>query len=36
MTGKDFKATWKVFINPANNVNSRTGWEAIKSVTAKR
>ena len=35
VTGADFKATWQVFINPANNVISRTGWEDIKSVTVK-
>jgi peptide/nickel transport system substrate-binding protein len=33
VTAKDFRATWKVFTNPANNVISRTGWEDIKSVT---
>ena len=32
VTAADFKATWQVFINPANNVISRTGWEDIKSV----
>src|SRR5580765_571379 len=32
VTGKDFVATWKVFINPKNNVISRTGWEDIKSI----
>jgi peptide/nickel transport system substrate-binding protein len=32
VTAKDFRATWKVFTNPANNVISRTGWEDIKSV----
>lgn len=32
VTGADFVATWKVFINPQNNVISRTGWEDIKSV----
>ena len=32
VTGKDFVATWKVFINPKFNVISRTGWEDIKSV----
>ena len=35
VTGADFKATWGVFINPKNNVISRTGWEDIKSVTVK-
>jgi len=33
VTGKDFRATWKVFINPNNNPISRTGWEDIKSVS---
>ncbi|HLG10020.1 MAG TPA: ABC transporter substrate-binding protein [Gaiellaceae bacterium] len=35
VTGADFRATWQVFINPANNVITRTGYEDIKSVTAK-
>jgi peptide/nickel transport system substrate-binding protein len=35
VTGADFKATWGVYINPKFNVISRTGWEDIKSVTAK-
>jgi len=35
MTGADFKATWQASINPANNVNDRTGYSSIKSVTAK-
>ena len=26
-------ATWQVYVNPKNNVISRTGWEDIKSVT---
>lgn len=29
---QDFLATWRVFINPQNNVISRTGWEDIQSV----
>src|SRR5262245_12040790 len=33
MTGADFKATWQVSINPAFNVNDRTGYDDIKSVT---
>jgi peptide/nickel transport system substrate-binding protein len=33
VTAKDMRATWQVFINPANNVISRTGWEDVKSVT---
>ena len=32
VTAADFRATWKVFTNPANNVISRTGWEDITSV----
>jgi peptide/nickel transport system substrate-binding protein len=35
VTGADFRATWKVFVDPQNNVIARTGWEDIKSVTAK-
>ena len=29
---KDLRATWQIFINPANNVISRTGWEDVKSI----
>ena len=32
VTAADFRATWKVFTNPAFNVVSRTGWEDIASV----
>ncbi len=32
VTAKDFRATWRVFINPRNNVISRSGWEDIRSV----
>jgi len=35
VTGADFKATWQVYVNPANNVISRAGWEEIKSVNVK-
>lgn len=35
VTCADLKATWGVFINPANNVVSRTGWEDVKSMTCK-
>lgn len=35
VTCADFRATWQVFINPRNNVISRTGWEDIKSITCK-
>ena len=32
VTAADFRATWKVFTNPAFNVISRSGWEDIASV----
>ena len=32
VTGRDFRATWQVFINPQNNVISRSGWEDIRGV----
>jgi peptide/nickel transport system substrate-binding protein len=32
VTGRDFRATWQVFINPQNNVISRSGWEDIAAV----
>jgi peptide/nickel transport system substrate-binding protein len=32
VTAKDFRATWKVYTNPANNVEVRTGWEDIRAV----
>jgi peptide/nickel transport system substrate-binding protein len=35
VTAADFRATWQVYINPQNNVISRTGWEDIRSITAK-
>lgn len=35
VTANDFRATWQVFINPKNNVISRTGWEDIKSIIVK-
>jgi peptide/nickel transport system substrate-binding protein len=35
VTAADFAATWRVFINPAFNVVSRTGWEDIASVRAQ-
>jgi peptide/nickel transport system substrate-binding protein len=35
VTGADFRATWQVYINPQNNVISRTGWEDIRSVSVK-
>jgi peptide/nickel transport system substrate-binding protein len=33
VTAADLSATWKVFINPAFNVISRTGWEDVKSIS---
>ena len=33
VTVKDLRATWQVFINPKNNVISRTVWEDIKSIS---
>jgi peptide/nickel transport system substrate-binding protein len=32
VTGRDFRATWQVFINPQNNVISRSGWEDMAAV----
>ena len=33
VVAEDWWATWQVFINPANNPISRSGWEDVKSVT---
>jgi peptide/nickel transport system substrate-binding protein len=33
VTGKDFRATWQVFINPTHNPISRVGYEDIRSVS---
>jgi peptide/nickel transport system substrate-binding protein len=33
VTCEDWKATWRVFINPQFNVASRDGWKDIRSVT---
>ena len=33
VVAEDLWATWQVFINPKNNVISRTGWEDVKSIT---
>lgn len=33
VTCEDWKATWKVYVNPQFNVVSREGWKDIKSVT---
>jgi peptide/nickel transport system substrate-binding protein len=35
VTCADWRATWRVFVNPANNVISRTGFEDIRSVACK-
>jgi peptide/nickel transport system substrate-binding protein len=35
VTGADLKATWQVYVNPQNNVISRTGWEDIRSIKVK-
>jgi peptide/nickel transport system substrate-binding protein len=32
VTAADLRATWQVYINPQNNVISRTGWEDIQSI----
>ena len=33
VTCEDWKATWRVYVNPQFNVVSREGWKDIKSVT---
>ncbi len=33
VTCEDWKATWRVFVNPQFNVVSRAGWQDIRSVT---
>jgi len=35
VTCEDWKATWRVFVNPQFNVVSRAGFEDIRSVTCK-
>ena len=35
VTCADFRATWQIYINPQNNVDDRTGYEDIKSVSCK-
>ncbi len=32
VTCADWRATWQIYINPKNNVASRTGYEDIRSV----
>jgi len=33
VTCEDWKATWRVFVNPQFNVVSREGWKDVRSVT---
>jgi peptide/nickel transport system substrate-binding protein len=35
VTCNDLRATWQVYINPQNNVISRTGWEDIRTFTCQ-
>ena len=35
VTCEDWKATWRVFVNPQFNVVSRAGFEDVRSVTCK-
>jgi peptide/nickel transport system substrate-binding protein len=35
VTCADWRATWQVYVNPKNNVVSRTGFEDIRSVNCK-
>jgi peptide/nickel transport system substrate-binding protein len=35
VTCADWRSTWQIWINPANNPASRTGFEDVKSVTCK-
>ena len=35
VTCEDWKATWRVFVNPQFNVVSREGWKDVQSVTCK-
>jgi len=35
VTCADWRSTWQIWINPANNPASRTGYEDIRSVTCK-
>lgn len=34
LTGADFVTTWKTYLNPANNVVTREGWDQMTSVKA--
>jgi len=35
VTCADWRATWQMFVNPANNVVSRTGYEDIRSIACR-
>jgi peptide/nickel transport system substrate-binding protein len=35
VTCEDLRATWRVFVNPQNNVVTRVGWEDVRAVTCK-
>jgi peptide/nickel transport system substrate-binding protein len=35
VTCNDFKATWRVFVNPRFNVVSRSGWDEIRRVSCR-
>jgi peptide/nickel transport system substrate-binding protein len=35
VTCADFRATWQAFINPQNNIDDRTGWEDMRSISCK-
>jgi len=35
VTCADWRSTWQIWINPANNVASRAGYEDVKSVSCK-
>jgi peptide/nickel transport system substrate-binding protein len=35
VTGADLWATWKIYVDPKNNVISRSGWEDIQKITYK-
>ena len=35
VTCADLRATWRVWVNPQYDVDDRTGWEDIKSMSCK-
>jgi peptide/nickel transport system substrate-binding protein len=35
VTCADFRATWQAFINPQHNIDDRTGFEDMKSISCK-